>query len=57
MKQFMIDKSITEYQYKNRMDFNDWVFNCGKIIEMLFGWSALSIANFLVFIKYHFIHY
>ena len=44
---------ITEYRYKNRMDFMDWVYNCGGIIGMWFGWSALSITNCLLLIRYY----
>ena len=36
---------IIEYNYKNKMDLNDLVYNCGGIIGMWFGWSALSITS------------
>ena len=45
---------ITQLKYKNRMDFNDWVYNCGGIVGMWFGWSALSITSVLLIIKYYF---
>ena len=44
---------ITEFQKNYRSDFNDWVYNCGGIIGMWFGYSALSITSLILFIRHN----
>ena len=35
---------MPEFKQKYRMNFMDWIYNCGGIIGLWFGWSALSVA-------------
>ena len=41
---------ITEYKQKHRMDWSDWLYNCGGIVGIWFGWSALSVSTIIVLI-------
>ena len=48
---------IPEYKQIYKMDFNDWVYNCGGIIGLWFGWSAMSVTGVVLFIKNDFTLY
>ena len=54
---------IPEYKQNYRMNFNEWVYNCGGIIGLWFGWSALSVSviplifqHYFKFIKLYYNH-
>ena len=44
---------IPEYKQNYRMDFNDWIYNCGGIIGLWFGWSAMSMSGVVLFIRHY----
>ena len=45
---------ISEFKQNYKMDFNDWVYNCGGIIGLWFGWSAMSITAVMLYIRHNF---
>ena len=45
---------IPVYQQKYKMDFNDFIYNCGGIIGLWFGWSAKSLSIALLYILHNF---
>ena len=50
---FFRNTLIPEYKQNYRMNFNDWFYNCGGIIGLWFGWSAMSVSDTpLLFLHY-----
>ena len=45
---------IPEYKQNFRMKFNEWVYNCGGIIGLWFGWSALSVSVIPLIFQHYF---
>ena len=45
---------IPEYKQNYRMNFNEWVYNCGGIIGLWFGWSALSLSVIPLIFQHYF---
>ena len=51
---FFRNNLIPEYKQNYRMNFNDWFYNCGGIIGLWFGWSAMSVSVMpLIFLHYY----
>ena len=45
---------IPEYKQNYRMNFNEWVYNCGGIVGLWFGWSALSMSGLPYLLQHYF---